>query len=249
LPALHAFSGGVNVLVERPGTDARAAAVLLGAHFDTVKGSPGADDNASGVAVVLEVARLLSGRKFRRPLRLAFFDLEEQGLLGSARYAASEERLDGLDSVVIVEMAGYCDRRKGSQRVPPGLPAGLAPDVGDFIAAVADLEHAALLAPFRRAAGADRPPVYALPVPEKGRALPDTRRSDHSPFWDRGVGAVLITDTAELRSPHYHQPSDTPETLDPVFLTGVATVVAEAVAELLDAPPATPPPASPGSSQ
>lgn len=242
-PDLHGYSTGVNVLAERPGTDPGARAILVAAHFDTVAGSPGADDNASGVAVVLEVARRLRDRPTRRPLVLAFFDEEEQGLVGSRQYAASPLRVEALAGVVVVEMAGYACKEKGCQRVPPGLPGGIAPETGDFIAVIGDAEHLELLAAFRRASGppdgeGGRPPVFALPVPEKGDVLPDTRRSDHSPFWDRGVGAVMVTDTAELRNPHYHRASDTPETLDPVFLAGVAAIVVDAVTILLDAPEA-----------
>lgn len=236
LPELNGYRSGINIVVERPGTDPTAAAVLVGAHFDTVQGSPGADDNASGVAVALEVARQLRDRPTRRPLRVVFFDEEEQGLVGSAAYTRSPSRTEGLAAAVIVEMVGYTCKSAGCQRFPPGLPAGIAPDVGEFVAVVGDLEHLDLLAAFRRAAGPDRPPVFALPVPDKGDGLPDTRRSDHAPFWDHGIGAVMVTDTADLRNPHYHRPSDTPETLDPVFLAGVAAVVIDATAELLDRP-------------
>lgn len=234
-PDLHGYRSGMNIIAERPGRDPAAKAVLVAAHFDTVEGSPGADDNASGVAVVLELARRLKDRPTRRPLRVVFFDEEEQGLVGSAAYARSPTRLAELAAVVVVEMAGFSCRQKGCQRFPAGLPAGVAPDVGDFIAVVGDLEHVDLLAAFRRAGGPDRPPIFALPVPDKGTPLPDSRRSDHAPFWDAGVGAVMITDTAELRNPHYHRASDTPETLDPAFMAGVAAMTVDAVAELLDA--------------
>lgn len=238
-PDLHGYPTGVNVLAERPGTDPTAKAILVAAHFDTVQGSPGADDNASGVAVVLEVARRLRERPTRRTLLLAFFDEEEQGLIGSRQYAASPLRIEALAGVVVVEMAGYTCKAKGCQKLPPGLPAGIAPDTGDFIAVIGDAEHLDLLAAFRRASGpangaGGRPPVFALPVPDKGDVLPDTRRSDHSPFWDRGVGAVMVTDTAELRNPHYHRASDTPATLDPAFLAGVAAIVVDAVLILLE---------------
>lgn len=233
-PDLHGYRSGMNIITARPGRDPEARAVLVAAHFDTVQGSPGADDNASGVAVVLEVARRLKDRPTRRPLRIVFFDEEEQGLVGSAAYARSPTRRAGLAAVVVVEMAGFTCRTKGCQQVPPGLPPGLAPDVGDFVAVVGDLEHVGLLEAFRRASGPDRPPVFALPVPDKGDPLPDTRRSDHAPFWDGGVGAVMVTDTADLRNPHYHTAGDTPETLDTGFMAGVAAITIDAVAELLD---------------
>ncbi len=233
-PELHAFAGGLNVVGTRPGQDPGAGVVLVGAHFDAVPGSPGADDNATGLAAALEVARAFAARPTRRGLRVVFFDREEDGLAGSQRYAASEERLHDLRAVVILEMLGARCTTPGCQRHPPGLPPGLAPDRGDFLAIVADLGHPAPLAAFRRAAGPGRPPVLTLPVPERGRALPDTRRSDHAPFWDRDVPAVLVTDTADLRSPHYHQPTDTPAHLDVDFFAGSTAVVIDAVGALLD---------------
>lgn len=233
-PDLQGYKTGMNVIAERPGRDPAAKAVLVAAHFDTVPGTPGADDNASAVAVALEVARQLKDRPTRRPLRIVFFDEEEVGMVGSSAYALSPTRRAGLSAVVVLEMVGFTCKTKGCQRFPPGLPPGLAPDVGDFIAVVGDLEHVELLEAFRRAGGPDRPPIFALPVPDKGDPLPDTRRSDHAPFWDAGIGAVMVTDTADLRNPHYHQPSDTPETLDPQFMAGVAAMTIDAVIELLE---------------
>lgn len=235
-PDLHGYKTGMNLIAERPGRDPKARAVVVAAHFDTVRGTPGADDNGSGVAVALEVARQLFDRPTRRPLRLVFFDEEEVGLVGSSAYAMSPTRRAELSAVVVLEMVGFTCKTAGCQRFPPGLPTGLAPDTGDFIAVIGDLEHIDLLAAFRRAGGPDRPPIFALPVPDKGDPLPDTRRSDHAPFWDAGIGAVMVTDTAELRNRHYHRPSDTPETLDPRFMAGVAAMTIDAVAELLDRP-------------
>ncbi len=233
-PDLHGYKTGMNIIAERPGRDPQAKAVLVAAHFDTVRGSPGADDNASAVAAALEVARQLKDRPTRRPLRIVFFDEEEVGIVGSAAYAQSPTRRAGIAAVVVLEMVGFTCKTKGCQTFPPGLPPGLAPDTGDFIAVIGDLEHVDLLEAFRRASGPDRPPVFALPVPDKGDPLPDTRRSDHAPFWDAGIGAVMVTDTANLRNPHYHRASDTPETLDPQFMAGVTAMTIDAVADLLD---------------
>ena len=241
-PSLLGFSGGVNVLAERRGTDPKAGAVLVGAHFDTVPGSPGADDNASGVAVALELARLFAKHPTARTVRFAFFDGEERGLLGSRAYAASVARTADLTGVVIIEMVGFRCHEPGCQSAPSGLPADLVPKTGDFLAVVGDVEHPELLVAFRHAAGPARPPVQVLPVVAKGATLPDARRSDHAPFWDVGVGAVMVTDTANLRTPHYHRPTDRPETLDRDFLTGAAQVIAAAVLELASPPPATGPP-------
>ncbi len=235
-PALSAFAGGVNIVCDRPGIAPGAGSVLLGAHFDTVRGSPGADDNASGVALLLEVARRLAGKPTPLGLRLVVFDGEERGLAGSAVYAADPERVRDLVAAVVIEMVGYTCDRPGCQRAPTGMPPGLVPDRGDFLGVVGDLEHASLLGAFKRAAGPGRPPVRVLPVPARGAELPDTRRSDHAPFWDAGVGAVMVTDTGDLRNPNYHLPTDTPDTLDPEFLRGSTEVVLGALAELLAGP-------------
>jgi hypothetical protein len=233
-PAQLAFAEGINLEVVRPGTDPTAGDVLLAAHYDSRHGSPGADDNATGVAVVLEAARLLR-TPTPRGLRLVFFDAEERGLKGSLAYAQSPSRIKDLRAVVVLEMLGYACHTEGCQKHPEGLPLP-APTTGNFLAVVGDLEHIDLLRAFR---GVERPaggpgavPIFALPVPGRGHALPDTRRSDHAPFWDQGIGAVMVTDTAELRNPHYHLPGDVPERLDGAFFTGAAQAVLDAVVHL-----------------
>lgn len=246
-PALLGFRGGVNVLAERKGTDPNLKSILVGAHFDTVPDSPGADDNASGVAVVLEMARLVAQRTTPRTIRFAFFDGEERGLLGSRAYAASPTRISDLHGVIVVEMVGFRCTTPNCQKVPPALPRALVPKTGDFLAVVGDVESPAFLTAFRHASRSDRPPVYVLPVTEKGASMPNTRRSDHAPFWDRGISAVMVTDTANLRTPHYHRPSDEPETLDRAFLTGNAQIIADALFELatptrVKGTPSPPPP-------
>lgn len=232
-PTLQRFEQGVNVLAERPGTDPKAGKILVAAHYDSVPGSPGADDNASGVAVVLEVARLLR-QPTARSLQVAFFDREERGLLGSRAFAGEDRRLLGLKGVIVLDMVGYACRTPGCQTYPEGLPVKPPSDRGDFIGILVDQEHANLLQAFPpKQTGL--PPTLTLAVPFRGLLTPDLLRSDHAPFWHRGVGAMLLTDTANFRSPHYHQPSDRPATLDRAFLTGVAQLVVNATATLLKA--------------
>lgn len=233
-PILQPFEGGVNVFAQRQGTDPEAGAVLVAAHYDTVPSSPGADDNASGVAVVLEIARLFGSRPTPRTLQVAFFDQEELGLRGSMAFAANQAHLENLRGVLVMDMVGFACYTAGCQRYPPGLPITPPTDRGDFLAVVGDLEHLPLLNAFQQSEQSSLPPVLALPVPLKGMLMPDTLRSDHAPFWYQGVGAVLLTDTANLRTPHYHQPSDTPATLDKPFFTGAAQIVVNATTKLLD---------------
>ncbi|MCC3404806.1 MAG: M20/M25/M40 family metallo-hydrolase [Microcoleus sp. PH2017_10_PVI_O_A] len=241
-PKLQEFDRGINVFAERKGTDSKAGAILVAAHYDTVPQSPGADDNATGVAAVLEVARLLGSRPTLRTLQVAFFDREEIGLLGSLAFAGSEVRLKNLQGAIVLDMIGYACRTPGCQQYPEGLTAQpfleasgvTSPDKGEFIAVIGDAEHPLLLRTFAESGNTDLPPVVALPVPLKGVLTPDVLRSDHAPFWYKGVGAVLVTDTANLRSPHYHQSTDTLANIDRPFFTGSAQIVVNAAAKLLE---------------
>ncbi len=233
-PTSQPFDSGLNLLAQRPGTDPEAGTILVAAHYDTVPGSPGADDNASGVAVILEIARLLHSRATPRTLQIAFFDREEAGLLGSLAFAADPARLVNLHGAIILDMVSFACHTAGCQRYPAGLPVASLRDRGDFLAAIGDLEHAPLLEAFQQPDQRDLPTVLTLPIPLKGLSTPDLLRSDHAPFWLKGVGAVLVTDTANFRSPHYHQPSDTFETLDPDFFAGAAQRVVNATAALLE---------------
>jgi hypothetical protein len=241
-PELQPFDRGINVFAERKGTDSKAGAILVAAHYDTVTKSPGADDNATGVAAVLEVARLLGDRATVRTLQVAFFDREEIGLLGSLAFAGSAARLKNLQGAIVLDMIGYACHTPGCQQYPEGLTpqpfldaAGVtSPDQGEFIAVIGDAEHPLLLGTFAESPKADLPPVMTLPVPLKGVLTPDVLRSDHAPFWYKGIGAVLVTDTANLRSPHYHQSTDTLANIDRPFFAGSTQIVVNAVAKLLE---------------
>jgi len=196
--------------------------ILIGAHYDAVPGSPGADDNATGVAVLLELSRLLtSSQKLKYPVRLVAFDLEEYGLVGSKEYAAElKQQQQPLRLMISLEMLGYCDKNIGSQKYPFPLKY-FYPNKGNFIALVGNwLTLPDLIGMSRNFRQAEIPCKWLF-TGIKGSKVPYTRMSDHSPFWDRGYPAVMITDTAFLRNPHYHKVSDCMETLDLDFLTGV----------------------------
>lgn len=231
-PQLENFPGGVNIFAERLGTDKNARGILVAAHYDTVPVSPGADDNASGVAVVLEVARLLGSYSTPKTLQLALFDKEEEGLLGSKAFVTNKQRLASLDGAIVMDMVAYACYTSGCQKYPAGLPLGLTRDKGDFLAVVGDAEHQQLLNAFQNS-DISTPPILTLPVPLKGLLTPDTLRSDHASFWYQGVGAVLVTDTANLRTPHYHKSSDLPPTINRNFFTGSGQAVVNATAKLL----------------
>jgi len=220
-PFQHRGRSHQNLILHLPAVAASLPPILIGAHFDAVPGSPGADDNATGVAVLLELARALAIQPGRHPLRLVAFDLEEWNLAGSRHYAAVlKQQRQPLRLMISLEMLGYCDRSPGSQRYPAPLER-FYPNRGDFIGLIGNWrtipDLRVLSAGFRQKGVA----AEWLIAPQKGQILPATRRSDHAPFWDQGYRALMITDTADLRNPHYHRPSDRLETLDLDFLSAI----------------------------
>ena len=229
---------GINLTARHPRHPSGGGPLLcVGAHVDSRPESPGADDNASAVATLLELARVLPGMWPAEPrcgLELVAFDLEENGMLGGA-WHAQRHRAAGTDlrGMVSLEMLGYCDHTPGSQSLPRAL-IGLYPTVGNFIAVIGNQVSGPLIDRLRT--GLTRVPglpVETLQVPDNGNLLQATRLSDHSPFWDAGYAAVMLTDTSFLRNPHYHLATDTPETLDYIFLHRVAQGSLEAVLHIL----------------
>ncbi len=195
--------------------------ILIGAHYDAVPGSPGADDNATGVAVLLELARVFAQEPLKFPLELVAFDLEEHGLLGSQAYAAALRQAgQPLRLMISLEMLGYTDLRAGSQRYPAGLERWY-PSEGDFIALIGNWPTLWDMMRIRGAMLRSGAKCEWLPAGQRGKLVPEVRRSDHAPFWDFGYPAIMMTDTANLRNPHYHLLSDRVETLNLVFLNQV----------------------------
>ncbi len=215
---------GVNLILRLPGRQPELSPLLVGAHYDGVPQSPGADDNATGVAVLLELARRWSTQAPRRPVWLVAFDQEERGPQGGclgSRVLAAQLQAQGqpLHLMLSLEMLGYTSAH---QRYPLEAMRWVYGTRGDFLALVANLATLPLLPGLARRLGR-HVSTKVLPVPLRGRPLPDTRRSDHSPFWDQGYNALMATDTSFLRNPHYHQLSDTLATLDMAFLAAVCT--------------------------
>ncbi len=202
---------------------------LAGAHYDTVSHTPGADDNASGVAVALELARLVSQGilKPASSLVFSFFTLEEPPTFGTplmgSRVYASRARKAGhvIKGALILEMVGYYCHEAGCQSYPPLIRQLLGlPDVGNFIGIIGDGKSRRLLEEIEEAFQKNRAlPFHSLAVPLKGYPLPGSRLSDNASFWDEGYPAVMITDTAYYRNPNYHGSGDTPDTLDYVTMT------------------------------
>jgi len=220
-----------NLILNLPGQFLQAP-ILIGAHYDAVPGTPGADDNATGIAVLLEFARLFAAEPARYPLRLVAFDLEEYGLQGSRHYAQQlKQQRQPLRLMLSLEMLGYCDRSPNSQRYPAGLQY-FYPNQGDFIGLIGDWRTVFDLLTLSRQIRQTGTACQWLPAGNRGLIVPETRSSDHAPFWDAGYRAVMVTDTAHLRNPHYHQPSDRLETLDLDFLAGVCAGLAQGIRTL-----------------
>lgn len=212
--------------------------LLIGAHYDTVAGSPGADDNASGLIVLLEAAERLKNIPLAQPVWLIAFCLEEQGLLGSAAFAARLKKTkQPILGAIILECVGYARHESGSQRHPPGVPIPVPP-VGNFLGIIGDEISRPLVAAIEKSARHSAPALQTLTlvVPGRGEKLPDVRRSDHAAFWDEGFPAVMLTDTANFRNPHYHQPTDRIETLNLDFLDAVIEAVIASIQTLAGRP-------------
>jgi len=203
--------------------------IVIGAHYDTVPGSPGADDNATGVAVLLELARDIASGPLQYPVQLVAFDMEEYGCLGSSHHAAKyKQQQKSIRLMISLEMLGYCNHNPNSQSYPAGLKY-FYPNCGNFIALIGTLRTVPDLINLSGKIRKSGQPCEWLPVPNRGLIVPDTRRSDHVPFWDNGYPAIMVTDTANMRNPHYHRESDRIETLDLDFLAGVCGGLVEAI--------------------
>ncbi|MEW5859890.1 MAG: M20/M25/M40 family metallo-hydrolase [Cyanobacteriota bacterium] len=222
-----------NLILNLPAaTNNQKPPILIGAHYDAAPGTPGADDNATGVAALLELARIFAAEPAKYPVRLVAFDMEEYGMLGSQQYAADlKQQGQSLRLMLSLEMLGYCTSTPGSQRYPAGLER-FYPNRGDYIALIGNLPSIPDLIHLSRNIRQVGVPSEWLPVPNRGLMVQSTRLSDHSPFWDLGYKAMMVTDTAFMRNPHYHQPSDTIDTLDLDFLSGVCHGLASGISRL-----------------
>jgi len=217
-------------IVGRLSAQRGASLIILGAHFDSVEGTPGADDNASGLAVLLEAARLLSRARLRSELLFCAFNLEELNMIGSTYFAKKLKAAEvKVEAMISLEMIGYTDPRPGSQKYPIGL-SWLYPERGDFIGVIGNWYSSSLLRRFtRQMRQVPGLPVETLSVPGNGGLVPAVRLSDHSPFWDLGYPALMVTDTSFFRNPHYHGPRDTLDTLNLDFMAKVCAGVIRGV--------------------
>lgn len=211
---------GINVYATIQGMDQGDSTVIMSGHYDTVEETPGADDNNMSVAVCMEAARVLKDYTFRNSLKFAQWDLEEIGLLGAYYYALSTKSL-GTKAVINFDGISIYKEEPGSQSVPTGFdllfPAGYAKAEadsfrGNFITLITDFKSSGLNTRAVELAPEVSPELkyIDLSCPDPNCLVAtDLRRSDHAPFWDRGVPAIFLTATTEFRSSCYHQPCDT----------------------------------------
>lgn len=221
-----------NIEAELRGTGDAGRVIVIGAHYDTAGGLPGANDNASGVAACLRLARIFSGQAAKSTVRWVFFTNEEppyfqSAAMGSMVYAKRcHERNERVAAMLSLETIGYYSDEPGSQTYPIGFHPGY-PDRGNFLGFVANFRSASLL---RSALKSFR---SATSLPAVGAAapasIPGIGWSDHWSFWQYGYRALMLTDTAPYRYPYYHSAQDTPEKVDYERLaravTGIEAIV------------------------
>jgi hypothetical protein len=232
-----------NIIVQIKGKTVPDEVVLVSAHFDAVPSSPGADDDASGVAGVMELARVLKGEPLDRTVRLVLFTFEEVGLVGSAEYVrqwrddtkpGGPRANEKIVAMLSLELLGFYSDQEGSQKSPfPAIKGVFEPStVGDNIVLVTTSAHQLLTKRMEAAMIESAPGLKVFRADFSPVPLPDLMRSDHAPFLLAGVPAVMVTDTANFRNPNYHKPTDTIETLDLVRLTRTVEGIAGAVRAL-----------------
>ncbi len=209
--------------------------IVVGAHYDSVPGSPAANDNASGVAALLELAARNADQRFHRTIHFVAFPNEElphggTDAMGSLTYAGrAKQNGDKIIAMMSLETIGYYTDEPGSQKYPAPL-AWLYPDTGNFVAFVGNLRSRQLV---RTAIASFR--SHAT-IASEGIAAPnllrDIRRSDHASFWRHGYPAIMVTDTASFRYPYYHTPQDTPDKIDFTRLAQVTAGLNQVIREL-----------------
>lgn len=207
-----------NISVEITGKKTPEKILVIGAHYDTVTGTPGADDNASGIAGLLELARLLHKQSFDKTVRFAAFTLEEPPMfrsrhMGSYVYAQNLKRQGkDVEGMICLEMIGYFTDRAGSQFFPFPFFRWIFPDKGNFIMLVSNLKSKKFLV--RVKGGFKKGSGLPLESISTTSLIPGVDFSDHRSFWKFGYNALMVTDTAFYRNPGYHGTGDLPETLD-----------------------------------
>lgn len=229
-----------NIIATKYGTNEDMDWLLVGAHYDAAWGSPGADDNASGVAVLLDTAKILNKQELQRTVQFVAFTLEEPQpltlnfLIGSDHFAKEARKSKRkYKGVFILESVGYTDMSEGSQVVPLFVRIPV-PKIGNFLGIIANRKSLSIMNSFYKIASEFIPElkIVKYKVPFSGRIIPETRFSDHASFWNQGYPALMLTDTAMFRNPYYHTQYDRFETLDFSFIANVAKAVVSVILKL-----------------
>jgi Zn-dependent M28 family amino/carboxypeptidase len=229
-----------NIIITIDGQIVPEEIIVIGAHYDTVLGTPGADDNASATAMLLEITRIMADSKPDRTLKLVFFVLEEPPVFGTknmgSRIFARRAREKNMDirAMISLEMVGYFNDRKGKQGFPLPLMSLFYSNTPDFIGVVGNLKSKALVKQVKKGLKAGcSVPVETLIAPS---VVPGISLSDHASFWKEGYPAVMITDSAFYRNPNYHRSTDTKDTLNYQTMAELLKGVIHVARDLSSAP-------------
>jgi hypothetical protein len=225
----------LNLFAEIPGSELADEVIEVNAHYDTVSGSPGASDNSSGVAIVLEMARVLAGGAPSRTIRFCFFAAEESGLDGSRAHVERILQPDTPEVVALINLdsVGFYSEEPDSQKAPVRIPlVTWLPSTGNFIAVIGTFSTGWLGNIFEASADAYVPQLKYYSANRIGGFFKDALRSDHAPYWDAGIPALFLTNTANFRSKTYHRPEDTSEKMNFLFVSRVAQAATATVLEL-----------------
>jgi len=244
---------GANIIATKKGIEEPHKAIVILGHHDTVRASPGANDNTASVAAILELARVLEPRKFRNAVILAMPDMEELWFIGAKALVKTLIESYELIGVINYETMGYTATEPGTQTVPPGLGLLYGGQIkrvrenefrGDFTCilynGIATTLASVTAAALNHQIGNQTTILFRAPndLPFIGKILnklvPAVRNfshSDHVRFWEEGIAALHVTDTANFRYQHYHQPTDTPEKVDYNRVADIVAATATVVAE------------------
>jgi len=235
---------GSNILGRKPGLKDEAITFVIDGHYDGVSNSPAADDNGSAISGMLEILRVLSQYDFEHSIRFIGFDFEESGLIGSQRYVQNAiKNYEDIQGVLNFEMIGYYSDEVNSQTLPSGFDLLFPQEVldiqndnnrGNFLVVVGNENSNSLITDFENYASIYVPDlrIISLEVPGNGEIAPDLRRSDHTPFWESGKKALMLSDGADTRNFNYHTPADTIGTLNFDFMTKNVKATLATLAEL-----------------
>lgn len=236
-----------NLIGRLAGTTDETKTFIIDGHYDTVANSPGADDNGTAVAGVLEAARILSQYHFKKNIKFVAFDLEELGLLGANEFVNNGgiDDFETIEGVINFEMIGYYDEAPNTQSIPFGFDLlfgeataelNAADNAGIFLINVGNTTSTTLLEKLDTCASIYVPElqVVSLNVPGNGEIAQDLRRSDHAVFWDAGMSALMLTDGADTRNPYYHTPNDDISTINFDFMANIVKAAVATVADLAE---------------